>query len=282
LSDIHDSLDSLVVESCPKAAARWPSSELPALASAVLDQFPGLRAFSRVLPTGSFLHETAIEVNSGVDLLVVRDVGHGGQLLEPSGLIEDVASALGSNRPPYNKHGFLVDDAKLGRRCFIPAIAQPDGTAVRVVDFKEARWHHSCPVTHAGALRSFDDLGRCMVRFVKTWNNDQVVPLESFHVEAIAIAASMTTEAWNERHIHWKIKTFFDIAKERASERCGHPLDPEVLLDYLASDAQAQVMRQLEQASNAANNAWFLMEFDPDMQSAVAWYARLLDPSLGA
>jgi hypothetical protein len=269
------------MESCP---AVEPSPHLAATeyVSFLRRKFPFLGGFDDLVVAGSVVHGTAITGNSGLDVMCVDRAGGW------KGLTGREAVSLVQTRwfrtGLVSRLGVSAATSEVGTVTFVPAKAECRTSELLIADPVRDTWKPSSPRRHSEKVRALSDLERCAIRVVKTWASSRTWSgLGSFRLEAMAIEASGNYVP-TPPHIHWRLKHLMQSVLDSVKDSKPHPLDAAVRFDELEVEDRPKAAAEIEVALGAANDAWFLLEFQPvqDARDAVAWIARLVDPSLGA
>lgn len=142
---------------------------------------------------------------------------------------------------------------------FVPGVRRSDGILL-IPDTKRGTWIPSVGPEHARKVLSLGAIRRCAIRFVKYWNDNQEVHIESFDIDVLMIK-TLTAEGL-PGDFHFRLKWFFDEAL--ACLETGWDNDVEAYrlgFEYLSASERRKAGEQFRKARDIANKAWFLAEF---------------------
>lgn len=224
-------------------------------------------------PIGSVPRFTAVRGHADVDILVALHYSKHIKGRKPSNVLRTVRDALAYPGASVRRNGQAVtlkfnswpsvDVVPVSR------VASSGGSAYyHIPDMNEEDWLPSRPVRHRKRLEEAvsiygSDL-RKVIKMVKWWNLRQGAPLESFHIEVIALQAAT---AGGE--IPWSLFKWFEKAHDMINSDEYTWYDDSMVDSYLTWATTRKVVPLLAEARDLAQAAWYATYNRDDHRTAI-------------
>jgi Second Messenger Oligonucleotide or Dinucleotide Synthetase domain len=220
---------------------------------------------------GSIPKFTALREHADADVMVVLHWSKHIKDRQPATVLLNVKNALGTTAASVRRNGQAVS-LKFNTWPavdIVPAARFKDSAGVtthyEIPDMNRGIWLPTYPRKHASQIQNFAGTHganfRQVIKMVKHWNRRQAVPLQSYHIEVIAL--QMTT-SWND--IPWAIFKWFEAASQ-AVRFCWH--DGANVGGYLTHDQSTKAEARLREVTSIARPAWSATYRRADHQTAI-------------
>lgn len=179
----------------------------------------------------------------------------------PSDVLRAVREALGSTAASVRRNGQAVTlrFQSWPNVDVVPAVAcRADKSAKKpsyyeIPDMHSESWIRTRPHLHSrdvhDAVISAGPGFRRVVKMVKWWNHPHGAPMQSFHIEVIALKA--VTDAAD---ITWALFRWFKVARDTIGARLRH--GDAYVDDYLSTSARSKLSTLLTTTASQARSAW--------------------------
>jgi hypothetical protein len=240
------------------------------------DRFEILDAF----PSGSIPRYTALKDYSDLDIVVVLHFGKHVEGRAPSVVLKDVRDELDRYRDTTvrrNGQAVTMHFSDWPKVDVVPAKRfTSDGKAVAygIPDMHLEEWIRSRPRAHSRRMAdeaSHQGAGfRRMVKMLKEWNRVHDAPLQSLHLEVLALKALDASSYENDHDDTWPLLQFFERATPLVREYLWY--DEGWADDYLDLGGRETAVRRFEETSELALRAWsYTYENDEDEAAIEIW-----------
>ena len=212
--------------------------------------------------TGSIPRMTALQGHADVDVMVVLHHGNHIAGRAPANVLRSVRDALGTSAGSVRRNGQAVTlkFAEWPNVDVVPCSVTYSDAAAKTVnhysipDMNRDAWIRTKPRLHTNNINNFVNANgpnvRKTIKMVKHWNQRVGSPLQSFHIEVIALKVFTS---WGE--ITWDVSQWFD----RAAQLVANPLyhDGAYVDEYLDWSARPKALALVNEARSNANSAWY-------------------------
>jgi hypothetical protein len=242
------------------------------------DRFEILDAF----PSGSIPRYTALKGYSDLDIIVVLHFGKHIKGRAPSAVLKDLRDELDRyHDATVRRNGQAVtmhfqDWPKVD---VVPAkkfTSNDKAVAYGIPDMHLEQWIRSRPHTHSKRMAdeaSQQGAGfKRIVKMLKEWNRVHGAPLQSFHLEVLALKALNVTSFDYDQDHTWPLFQFFEKATPLVREYLWY--DDCWADDYLDLGDRDALVRLFEETTELAARAWsytYENDKDEDEQAIGAW-----------
>lgn len=211
--------------------------------------------------TGSIPRFTALRSVADLDLLVALHYGRHIKDQKPSAVLQAVRDALGEYRVNVRKNGQAVTMyyKTWPNVDIVPAarVTNADGTIshYEIPDMTRETWLRSNPPKHSSTIEARSSLCgtnfRKVIKMAKAWSRGHGDLLQSYHIEAMAVAAFTSTMS----DITWD--SFFMLDKMAGLVSGPFWYEDAFIDGYLNAAARADALSRLERARDTARSAWY-------------------------
>jgi hypothetical protein len=211
---------------------------------------------------GSIPKYTALRDHADLDVMVVLHFGEHIRGKTPAKVLEDVRTMLGTGAGSVRRNGQAVTMRfkSWPNVDVVPASVSYADHIKKTVDhynipdMHRGVWLRTRPRKHAKAIESAATSNgpqfRQVIKMVKEWNRRQVVRLQSYHVEVIALKMRSDFDDYS-----WAVYQWFETAKEHIWSCYQNGQD---ITDYFATGQRTVMLELLKQAEDLAHEAWYL------------------------
>lgn len=225
---------------------------------------------------GSIPRYTALKEHADVDVLAVLHFGQHIKDRTPSQVLMATKTALGVGQAGAgrrNGQAVTVTFDSWPNIDVVPASRLVDSNGVvtgyEIPDMNRETWLPTNPPEHSrnmsSAASTRGENFRKAIKMIKHWNRRQVVKLQSYHIEVIALSM---TSSWDE--YSWPIYKWFEAAQS-AVHFCWHA--GQDVADYLSWERAELVKTQLKAAEAQAQSGWYHHYRGNDREAITAWKA---------
>jgi hypothetical protein len=240
------------------------------------DRFEILEAF----PSGSIPRFTALRDHSDLDIIVVLHFGKHIEDRAPSAVLKDVRDELdrySDTSVRRNGQAVTMHFTDWPKVDVVPAkrfTSNGETVAYGIPDMHQEVWLRSRPKAHSQRMaREAEAQGsgfKRMVKMLKEWNRVHGVPLQSFHLEVLALQALQTYGFEDDDDHTWPLFQFFEQATPLLREYLWY--DEGWADDYLDLGARDAVVRRFVETAALASRAWsYTYKSDEHEEAIVIW-----------
>ena len=213
--------------------------------------------------TGSIPRFTAVTGHADVDVFVVLHYGQHIEGRKPSNVLRSVREALGTTATSVRRNGQAVTLRFQSWPAVdvVPAAVTYSNPQTKAIDHYEIpdmhaeSWLTTRPRLHSkqinGAASARGPSFRKLIKMIKWWNHRNGAPLQSFHIEVIALRAN--TESTND--LTWLVNQWFNKARDTIGSRLWH--EDEYIDSYLTWEARVKLQKLLSDTASQASTAWY-------------------------
>lgn len=225
---------------------------------------------------GSIPRYTALRDHADLDVMVVLHFTEHIKGRTPAQVLSTVKSSLGSGAGNVRRNGQAVTMKFVSwpNVDVVPASREVDEarvvTGYSIPDMNRGKWISTNPPGHSQAMTSavtlYGSNFRHVIKMMKEWNRRQAVPMQSYHIEVIALKMATGCDDYS-----WATKRWFETAKNNVNF-CWHA-NADVAA-YLSWERKQRVIAQLQAASTMANSAWY-SAYSKNHQQAISQWRTL-------
>lgn len=250
------------------------------------DRFEILEAF----PSGSIPRYTALKDYSDLDIIVALHFGEHIDGRAPSAVLKDVRDALDRYHDTTvrrNGQAVTMHFADWPKVDVVPAkrySLNGETTAFGIPDMHSEQWIRSRPKVHSKRMAeeaSRQGAGfKRMVKMLKEWNRIRGAPMQSYHLEVLALKV-LDTSGFDDDDDHtWPLLKYFEDATPLVREYLWH--DGDFVDDYLDDQSRREVVRLFEEATKLATQAWSHTYRDDADEAAIKIWKQMFGPRFPA